>query len=586
MYKAIRTINSSTGRKPLVIDTGEGITANPKQQTDTVTAFFQTMFSEKDIAELPNIPPREMKVKFREEEIKKAVQTLKNNKSAGIDNIKAEQLKHGPDVVYQQIADILNITARTGEYPNEIKQGILVPLQKPGKARGPVANLRPIVLLSVLRNILAICMIKRIGHKINESIPVSQAAYRAGRSTTEQIFTIKLLAEKAIASTDYTTKILLMDMSKAFDTIRRDRVIEDLRDILDPAELHMIKVLLNDVNLTVRIKDQMGQPFGTNKGTPQGDCLSPVLFTLYLSKALRGEPTSMPQELNDHTYSQDPGECVKSDTMNQLELRDHNYCQDPNAARTTGTLISLQYADDICWVGGNCGSEVDKQKLIVPPRLQARNLSINTSKPEEYLINHQETDGDWKTCRYLGSLLDTTKDLARRKSLAMVAYRKLKEIFEDRRLHVDHKTRIFNALVASIFLYNCEIWTPKKATYPEIDAFQRKLLRYMLNIRWPQKISNEEVYSRTSQTRWSERVQTRRMRWFGHMARLPDQAPVRLALEEFQRDNTRRPRGGQRITWIKTIKNDLKHIGLTLEQALETATDRVSWRSVVAGIGG
>ena len=36
-------------------------------------------------------------------------------------------------------------------------------------------------------------------------------------------------------------------MSKAFDTVRRNTLIEDLAQILDPAELHMIKILVEDV---------------------------------------------------------------------------------------------------------------------------------------------------------------------------------------------------------------------------------------------------------------------------------------------------------------------------------------------------
>ena len=41
-------------------------------------------------------------------------------------------------------------TKSDGDCPKEINHGILVPLQKPGKPRGPASNLRPIILLSTL----------------------------------------------------------------------------------------------------------------------------------------------------------------------------------------------------------------------------------------------------------------------------------------------------------------------------------------------------------------------------------------------------------------------------------------------------
>ena len=56
----------------------------------------------------------------------------------------------------------------------------------------------------------------------------SQAAYTAGRTTTEHELAFKLLAEMTITSEDYEIHILLKDMSQAFDTVMRKLLIEDL----------------------------------------------------------------------------------------------------------------------------------------------------------------------------------------------------------------------------------------------------------------------------------------------------------------------------------------------------------------------
>ena len=71
-------------------------------------------------------------------------------------------IKYSPEIVYQQITDIFNQIAITGNIPYEVIEGVLVPLPKPGKPQGPLANVRPIILLSILRKILEIYMIKRI----------------------------------------------------------------------------------------------------------------------------------------------------------------------------------------------------------------------------------------------------------------------------------------------------------------------------------------------------------------------------------------------------------------------------------------
>lgn len=452
----------------------------------------------------------------------------------------------------------------------EIKQGVLVPLQKPGKKKGPADNLRPIILLSILRKILAICVIKRIGDKIDAHIPPTQSAYRSGRSTTEQVFTIKIMAEKAITSANYKSMLLLMDMSKAFDTIHRALVIEDLRSILQPDELHIIKVMIEDVELKVRVGTEIGESFKTNIGTPQGDCISPILFTLYLANALKEEHNwrSIP-ELHDHTY-----QTTRSVTTPN-HLHDHNY----SIKRQYGTLIDLQYADDICWIGGNCAQAIDYYKNTIPGKLEIRNLSINTSKTEEYEISRE--NDKWKKCKYLGSLLDTEEDINRRKQITRATYKKVQPALEDKYLPLHIKMEIFRTVVSSVFLYNSEVWTVTNNMQEKLDTFQRNLLRQTLKIRYPRKISNEELYDKTKESSWAEKVKKRRLKFFGHMARLPEKAPAKKAIDEFLNTKTKKVRGGQKLTWVALVNRDLKQSNVTVEQAMTIAQDRGEWRAVV-----
>ena len=159
-------------------------------------------------------------------------------------------LKYGSDELFEEITLILNGVATTGEYP-DFTHGILTPLQNPGKARGPTENLQPIILFSLLRKILAICLLERSKAQINNDIPVTQAAYEQGRSTTKHTFVIKTLVEWAITLKDEKVLLLLSDMSKAFDTINRKTLVEELSEVLNEDELHLITILLN-VKLAVR----------------------------------------------------------------------------------------------------------------------------------------------------------------------------------------------------------------------------------------------------------------------------------------------------------------------------------------------
>ena len=101
---------------------------------------------------------------------------MQNNKSVERDHIKPEHMKYGTENITKGIATIYKEITRTGKLPNEINQEVITAIQKPGKPKGSIENLRSITLLSLLSKILAICLKKRIIYKLDAGIPPSQAA--------------------------------------------------------------------------------------------------------------------------------------------------------------------------------------------------------------------------------------------------------------------------------------------------------------------------------------------------------------------------------------------------------------------------
>ena len=81
-------------------------------------------------------------------------------------------------------------------------------------------------------------------------------------------------------------------------------------------------------------------------------------------------------------------------------------------------------------------------------------------------------------------------------------------------------------------------------------------MRNILNIRYPDIISNNELHEKTKQNKWSGRIEQRRLRFYGHILRLPEETLVRQALQEF-RNPHKRPRGAPKLTWQKRIDKDL-----------------------------
>ena len=277
---------------PLCVHDSEGnVASTDEQKAEIIAEHFKEMLAPEEAPENEmKYPPHPMSTPFTSTEISKATKSMKNGKSCGIDELNAEYIKYAPKKVHESIATIMNRTAEEEEHPKELKIGILTPLPKPGKKKGPPANLRPIILLCVLRKILTICLLRRCWDRFKTQLPKDQASYQPGRSTTEQVFACKMLTEKAIISSNYTIHLLLLDMSKAFDTVNRAKLFNCLEKILLPEELHLFEVLTKNVKLKVRVGEEESKEFKTLIGIMQGDCLSAILFILYLAHALSHRP--------------------------------------------------------------------------------------------------------------------------------------------------------------------------------------------------------------------------------------------------------------------------------------------------------
>ena len=174
--------------------------------------------------------------------------------------------------------------AETGNLQKEVTYGILKPLQKPSKAKGPPSNLRNIILLFCLHKILEAGIANRIKDRLKVEIPPSQAAYRPNRST---------------AARNESAHLIMLGTSKGFDNINRNQLIEDLQNSIETDQLHIISTLLN-ASLSVRCETTLSKAFETNTGAPQGDCASARHFTYYLDKTLK---LARSNQLADYPYA-------------------------------------------------------------------------------------------------------------------------------------------------------------------------------------------------------------------------------------------------------------------------------------------
>jgi transcription antitermination factor NusG len=240
----------------------------------------------------------------------------------------------------------------------------------------------------------------------------------------------------------------------------------------------------------------------------------------------------------------------------------------------------MQFADDLSYLNKS-KDNLEIIKKETSDKLKLKNLTINNEKTEFITINKENED--WKNCKYLGSYLGTEKDIKHRKQLSMAAFLKYQSKLQSNKLSLKTRMKMFNTYITSIFLYNSELWTLTKKLENEIDTFQRRLLRKILKIKYPYKISNENLYKRTLEISWSSKITSRRLRWAGHLLRLPHNTPVSIAFKEANKHTKIQKKNKK--TWKKIVNNDLIQLSInrTLEgeDIRELAENREWWRSNV-----
>jgi len=137
---------------------------------------------------------------------------------------------------------------------------------------------------------------------------------------------------------------------------------------------------------------------------------------------------------------------------------------------------------------------------------------------------------------YLGSTVTNNGDLkpeiVRRQTLfsnVMQALRK--PLWRQQSISRTTKMRIYNAAVLSVLLYCTETWLFTGTLSSRLDGFDSRALRLILGIHWRDLVSNETVQAFAKQSSASSLAARHRVRWYGHVLRLPPHHPSQAILD-------------------------------------------------------
>jgi len=121
---------------------------------------------------------------------------------------------------------------------------------------------------------------------VEEILGDYQYSFRKGRSTTDQIFCLRMNLERACEN-KVDIHQLYIDYKQAYDTINRAELVEIMKEFGIPMKLvRLVKMTLANTNSKVKIQRELSLGFETI-GLRQGDSLSILLFNLCMEKIIR-----------------------------------------------------------------------------------------------------------------------------------------------------------------------------------------------------------------------------------------------------------------------------------------------------------
>ncbi|KUF92771.1 Very-long-chain enoyl-CoA reductase [Phytophthora nicotianae] len=282
MYAAVRAITRTAPQKLLLRDSTGKYILRGKEANNIVRDHFQDQFLHPArTLVVPDTTAKALDNPITPDEFQRALRRLNSNRAADPDEIPAELLKSVADELTPRLTELLNRSFARGE-PIDLGKGTLFCLQKPNKPRGVCSSLFPIVLLNTIRKAVSLIVL----HRITPAVTDFLSGFRKYRSTADAVWAHKWVCAQAQKFQDIT-HILGIDLSRAFDTIDRAKLLEVLRTFLPDDEIRLIQLLLSNTTLSLRVGKNSLSPFHSNTGTPQGESLSPVLFVIYLEAAFR-----------------------------------------------------------------------------------------------------------------------------------------------------------------------------------------------------------------------------------------------------------------------------------------------------------
>ena len=208
------------------------------------------------------------------------IKNVKLSNSNGHDGIYSDLLKLLGNAISKSITLIINQSLRTGIFPDKLKIAKVIPIFKKDSKK-LFKNYPPI---SVISKIFEMTIHEQLSDYFTTNSLFCKKQYGFMKNASTELAALELIDRllNQLNARKIPTNLYL-DLSKAFDSISHDILLDKLRYYgVTDGSIQLLKSYLSNRKQYVQIDGLMSSMQYIQTGIPQGSIVRPLLFSIYI----------------------------------------------------------------------------------------------------------------------------------------------------------------------------------------------------------------------------------------------------------------------------------------------------------------